>query len=92
MEYSILPCLMTGMLENMEPSSYALVKGDEILAVALGTREKYPKVWTAREMSAFRGATSTNYFGKTFFACILKTEIFREKDSVILKKFLRSDG
>ena len=65
MEYSILPCLMTGMLENMEPSSYALVKGDEILAVALGTREKYPKVWTAREMSAFRGATSTNYFGNT---------------------------
>ena len=78
---------MTGMLENMEPSSYALVKGDEILAVALGTREKYPKVWTAREMSAFRGATSTNYFGKAFFLVFLKQRFFKEKTF-----FCRVDG
>ena len=45
---------MSGILSNSEPASIGLVKGNELVGVALGTREKFPKLWDMKEMSAFR--------------------------------------
>ena len=63
LEHVVTCCLMTGVLENCEPSSLALVQNNELIAVCLGTKEKFPKLWGLREMSAFRGPDATNYFG-----------------------------
>ena len=47
----------------MENPSMGLVQNNELIAVCLGTREKFPKLWGLKEMAAFRGPDATNYFG-----------------------------
>ena len=37
MEYAVMACLMSGLLENLEPASFGLVHDDELIAVALGS-------------------------------------------------------
>jgi len=62
MEYIVTNCIVHGVLDAIQPNSYGLLMKNELIAVMLGTKEKFPKIWQPKELQPIQGQVAVNYF------------------------------
>lgn len=62
MEYIVTNCIVHGVLDEIQPHSFGLLLDNELVAVMLGTKEKFPKIWKPNELQPIQGQTAVNYF------------------------------